>query len=222
MSSLSPADNYRRIQDELPAAVELVVAAKGRAPWDVAAVIKAGARMIGQNYVQEAQKLLATLGEAAREAEWHMIGHLQRNKAKLIPGRFALVHSIDSLELAEELAKRAAAQGLRQRVLVQVNVAGEEQKSGCTPADAAPLARRIAALEALALEGLMTIAPLTDAPEVQRTTFRGLRQLRDALQQEGLWVPTLSMGMSGDFATAVEEGATAIRLGTALFGARTT
>jgi hypothetical protein len=107
-------------------------------------------------------------------------------------------------------------------VLVQVNVAGEEQKSGCTPADAAPLARRIAALEALALEGLMTIAPLTDAPEVQRPTFRGLRQLRDALQQEGLWVPTLSMGMSGDFATAVEEGATVIRLGTALFGARTT
>jgi hypothetical protein len=200
--------------------VTIVAVTKGFGPEAVTAARDAGLPDVGENRVQEALDKMAQVTDPG--IVWHLIGHLQRNKAKLIPGRFALVHSIDSLELAEELAKRAAAQGLRQRVLVQVNVAGEEQKSGCTPADAAPLARRIAALEALALEGLMTIAPLTDAPEVQRTTFRGLRQLRDALQQEGLWVPTLSMGMSGDFATAVEEGATAIRLGTALFGARTT
>ena len=200
--------------------VTIVAVTKGFGPEAVTAARAAGLPDVGENRVQEALDKMAQVTDPG--VVWHLIGHLQRNKAKLVPGRFALVHSIDSLELAEELAKRAAAQGLRQRVLVQVNVAGEEQKSGCTPADAAPLARRIAALESLALEGLMTIAPLTDAPEVQRTTFRGLRQLRDALQQEGLWVPTLSMGMSGDFATAVEEGATVIRLGTALFGARTT
>lgn len=200
--------------------VTIVAVTKGFGPEAVTAARDAGLPDVGENRVQEALDKMAQVADPG--IVWHLIGHLQRNKAKLIPGRFALVHSIDSLELAEELAKRAAVQGLRQRVLVQVNVAGEEQKSGCTPADAAPLARRIAALEALALEGLMTIAPLTDAPEVQRPTFRGLRQLRDALQQEGLWVPTLSMGMSADFATAVEEGATVIRLGTALFGARTT
>jgi pyridoxal phosphate enzyme (YggS family) len=188
----------------------------------VAAARAAGLSEVGENRVQEALEKMAQVSDPG--VVWHLIGHLQRNKAKRVPGRFALIHSIDSVELAEELANRVAAQGggARQRVLVQVNVAGEEQKSGCTPADAAALARRIAALDALALEGLMTIAPLTDAPEVRRTTFRGLRQLRDALQQEGLWVPTLSMGMSGDFVTAVEEGATVIRLGTALFGARTT
>jgi len=200
--------------------VTIVAVTKGFGPEAVTAARAAGLPDVGENRVQEALDKMAQVTDPG--IVWHLIGHLQRNKAKLIPGRFALVHSIDSLELAEELAKRVASQGTRQRVLVQVNVAGEEQKSGCTPADTGPLARRIAALDALALEGLMTIAPLTDAPEVQRTTFRGLRQLRDALQQEGLWAPTLSMGMSGDFATAVEEGATVIRLGTALFGARTT
>ena len=100
-------------------------------------------------------------------------------------------------------------------------MAGEEQKSGCAPADAPALVRRVATLTSLALDGLMTMAPLTDEVDVQRRTFRGLRQLRDALQEEGLWLPTLSMGMSGDYVTAVEEGATVIRLGTALFGTRT-
>jgi hypothetical protein len=199
--------------------VTVVAVTKGFGPDAVTAARAAGLPDVGENRVQEAVDKMAQVADPG--VVWHLIGHLQRNKAKLVPGRFALVHSVDSLELAEELARRAAAHGTRQRVLVQVNVAGEEQKSGCTPAEAAPLARRIAALEALALEGLMTIAPLTGDVDVQRTTFRALRQLRDALQQEGLWVPTLSMGMSADFATAVEEGATVIRLGTALFGART-
>ena len=133
------------------------------------------------------------------------------------------MHSLDSAELAAELGKRAAAAGARQRVLLQVNVAGEAQKSGCAPAEAPTLAKRIAAEwgSALALEGLMTLAPLTDDTDVQRRAFRGLRALRDQLQEEGVWGPTLSMGMSADYATAVEEGATVIRLGTMLFGART-
>jgi uncharacterized pyridoxal phosphate-containing UPF0001 family protein len=105
-------------------------------------------------------------------------------------------------------------------VLLQVNVAGETQKDGCSPAEAPALARHVAALPHLALEGFMTIAPFTDAADVQRRTFRELRMLRDALQEEGLWLPTLSMGMSADYALAVEEGATAIRLGTVLFGPR--
>jgi hypothetical protein len=138
-----------------------------------------------------------------------------------VPGRFTLVHSLDSLRLAEELDRRAAEVGRRVRVLLQVNMAGEAQKAGCPPAEAPALARRAGALGGLALEGLMTLAPFTDDRDVQCRTFRGLRRLRDVLQEEGLWVPTLSMGMSADFATAVEEGATVIRLGTALFGART-
>jgi len=155
-----------------------------------------------------------------RRAGWHLIGHLQRNKAKLVPGRFALVQSVDSLALAEELERRAAALGVTQRVLLQVNVAGEAQKSGCAPGEAPALARAVARLPRLGLEGLMTLAPLTDDVDVQRRSFGGLRRLRDALQEDGLWLPTLSMGMSADYATAVEEGTTMIRLGTALFGPR--
>jgi pyridoxal phosphate enzyme (YggS family) len=155
----------------------------------------------------------------AAGVRWHLIGHLQRNKARLVPGRFALVQSVDSLELARELHKRASAP---LRVLLQVNVAREPQKSGCAPEDAPGLARQIAGLGQLQLEGLMTIAPLTDDEDVQRRTFRSLRDLRDTIKEEGVWLPTLSMGMSADYATAVVEGATVIRLGTVLFGPRET
>jgi pyridoxal phosphate enzyme (YggS family) len=200
--------------------VTIVAVTKGFGPDAVRAALAAGLPDIGENRVQEAVAKMAQVPDAG--VTWHLIGHLQRNKAKLVPGRFALVHSVDSAELAQELDRRAAAAGLRQPVLVQVNLAGEEQKSGCTPADAPALVRDVAALQSLALDGLMTMAPFTDAVDVQRRTFRGLRQLRDALQEEGVWLPKLSMGMSGDYATAVEEGATVIRLGTALFGTRTT
>jgi hypothetical protein len=200
--------------------VTIVAVTKGFGPEAVAAALAAGLVDLGENRVQEALAKLDT--PAGRRATWHLIGHLQRNKAKQVPGRFALVHSLDSGALAEELDRRAGARGVRQRVLLQVNVAGEAQKSGCTPAEAPALARRVAALPQLALEGLMTIAPFTDDLDVQRRTFRGLRVLRDALQEEGLWLPTLSMGMSADYGIAVEEGATVIRLGTVLFGARET
>ena len=199
--------------------VTIVAVTKGFGVDAVQAALDAGLADIGENRVQEALEKMAT--PVGPRATWHLIGHLQRNKAKLVPGRFALVHSLDSGELAAELAKRAAAAGVRQRVLLEVNVAGEAQKSGCAPAEAPALARHIAAEGALALEGLMTLAPLTDDTDVQRRAFRGLRALRDQLQEEGVWVPTLSMGMSADYATAVEEGATVIRLGTILFGART-
>lgn len=199
-------------------AVTIVAVTKGFGPEAVRTALATGLPDVGENRVQEALEKMSQISEPG--VAWHLVGHLQRNKAKLVPGRFTLVHSVDSVELAQELARRAAAAGTRQRVLVQVNVAGEEQKSGCAPADAPALTRTVAALESLALDGLMTIAPLTDLVDTQRRTFRGLRQLRDALQEEGIWLPTLSMGMSGDYATAVEEGATVIRLGTALFGPR--
>src|SRR5262245_38029410 len=202
-----------------PQPVTIVAVTKGFGVDAVRAGLDAGLADIGENRVQEALQKQAGLGTGERGLgiRWHLIGHLQRNKAKLVPGRFELVHSVDWLALATELDKRAS--GLR--VLLQVNVAGEEQKSGCAPAEARALARQIAGLGNLRLEGLMTMAPLTDDVDVQRRTFRGLRVLRDTIKEEdGIWLPTLSMGMSGDYATAVQEGATVIRLGTVLFGTR--
>lgn len=200
------------------APVTVVAVTKGFGVDAVEAALEAGVIDLGENRVQEALDKVDT--PAGRRATWHLIGHLQRNKAKQVAGRFALVHSVDSVALADELDRRAAGHSAKQRVLLQVNVAGETQKSGCTPGEAAALARHAAALPHLSLEGLMTIAPFTDDDGVQRRTFRGLRELRDALQEEGLWLPTLSMGMSADYGVAVEEGATVIRLGTVLFGPR--
>lgn len=200
--------------------VTIVAVTKGFSRDAVVAARDAGLVDIGENRVQEAVDKMAVVDNPSRQLRWHLIGHLQRNKAKLVPGRFTLVHSVDSLELIQELDRRAAAAGATQPVLVQVNVAGEEQKSGCEPQVAGDLARAVAGSGALRLEGLMTMAPFTDDEGVQRRTFRALRALRDRLQEEGLWLPNLSMGMSADYATAVEEGATVIRLGTVLFGTR--
>ncbi len=198
--------------------VTIVAVTKGFGLDAVQAALEVGLTELGENRVQEAlPKIDDPVG---RGASWHLIGHLQRNKAKLVPGRFVLVQSVDSLALAEELERRAAARGVTQRVLLQVNVAGEAQKSGCALDEAPALASAVARLPRLGLEGLMTLAPLTDDVDVQRRTFGGLRRLRDALQEDGLWLPALSMGMSADYATAVEEGTTMIRLGTALFGPR--
>ncbi|PYO87918.1 MAG: YggS family pyridoxal phosphate-dependent enzyme [Gemmatimonadetes bacterium] len=196
-----------------PQPVAIVAVTKGFGTDAIRAARETGLADIGENRVQEAlQKQDALI-------RWHLIGHLQRNKAKLVPGRFELVHSVDSLELATELSKRATTP---LRVLLQVNVAREPQKNGCAPEDAPALARQVAELEHVRLEGLMTLAPFTDDVDVQRRTFRGLRVLRDRIKEEvGVWLPTLSMGMSGDYATAVAEGATVIRLGTVLFGPRT-
>ena len=200
-----------------PQPVTIVAVTKGFGPEAIRAAMDAGLADVGENRVQEAVQKQDGLRELTG-VRWHLIGHLQRNKARVVAGRFDLVHSLDSLELARELDRRSTTS---QRALLQVNVAGETQKSGCAPEEAPSLARQVAGLEHLRLEGLMTLAPLTDDEDVQRRTFRGLRVLRDRIkEEEGLWLPTLSMGMSGDYASAVLEGATVIRLGTALFGAR--
>jgi len=195
--------------------VTIVAVTKGFGPDAVTAALGAGLADIGENRVQEALDKMDRV--TAPGVRWHLIGHLQRNKARAVAGRFDLIHALDSIELARELERRCTTV---QRVLLQVNVARESQKSGCTPEEAPDLARQIAALANLQLNGLMTMAPFTDDEDVQRRTFRSLRALRDTIKEDGLWLPTLSMGMSADYATAVAEGATVIRLGTVLFGPR--
>ena len=224
---MSIEENFKAVRERIaqagrnPEEVTIVAVTKGFGTDAVRAARDAGLADIGENRVQEAVQKQEELGDGSRELgiRWHLIGHLQRNKAKVVPGRFELVHSVDSIELATELERRAQAP---LRVLLQVNVARESQKSGCTVEAALGLARQVAAFEHLRLEGLMTMAPFTDDVDVQRRTFRGLRVLRDRIkEEEGEWLPTLSMGMSGDYASAALEGATVIRLGTVLFGPRT-
>ncbi|HYK09979.1 MAG TPA: YggS family pyridoxal phosphate-dependent enzyme [Gemmatimonadales bacterium] len=200
--------------------VTVLAVTKGFGPEAVRAALDAGLKDVGENRVQEALEKMEH--PETQGAEWYLIGHLQRNKAKLVPGKFVEVQSVDSVDLAEELDRRASAQKTRLRLLVQVNVAGESQKSGCAPADVPGVVGRVTQLEHVTVDGLMTMAPLTDDEAIQRRSFRGLREIRDRLKEDGIWLQTLSMGMSGDFGTAVEEGATVIRLGTALFGTRTT
>ena len=229
LSALS--GNLARVRDEiarvqaaegLAGEVRIVGVTKGHPPEVARAAVAVGLEDLGENRVQEAVAKLEAVPEL--RARWHLIGHLQTNKAKYVPGRFAMVQSIDRVRVAEALAQAAAQRdpGARIPVLVQVNVAGEGQKSGCAPAEAAELGGRVAALPRLQLRGLMTMAPLTDDEAVQRRVFAGLRRLRDDLQAGGLDLPELSMGMSADFRAAVAEGATMLRLGTVLFGERFT
>jgi len=178
-----------------------------------------GLRAFGENYIQEA---LAKMDDLPADIEWHMVGHLQSNKARQAAGRFTLIHSLDSMHLAEELNKQAAKRDVCQRVLLQVNIADEDSKFGFEPAQVADATAEVAELEHLELRGLMTIGPLVNDPEDIRWVFRELRGLRDKVQAQfaGLNLRELSMGMTGDFETAIEEGATLIRVGRAIFGER--
>lgn len=197
--------------------VTIVAVTKTHGSEAVRAAAAAGLTVVGENRVQEALAKMSASQDLP--VEWHLIGSLQRNKVKQVVGRFALVHSVDRLELAEEFARRLAP-GSSQRVLVEVNCAGEAAKAGVAPEALPALLDGLAGFGGLAIEGLMTMAPFTDDAGVQRTTFRWLRALRDAAEQRGHRLPHLSMGMSGDYAVAVEEGATLVRLGTILFGER--
>jgi pyridoxal phosphate enzyme (YggS family) len=198
--------------------VRIVAVTKSHPPEAVRAALAAGLGDIGENRVQEALQKQDTL--AGIEAAWHLIGTLQRNKARLAAGRFALLHSVDRLDLASELDRRVQP-GTRQPVLVQVNCSDEPQKGGVAPEDLPELLDRLRELERLELRGLMTMSALTDAAGEQRRAFSRLRQLREASERNGHQLPELSMGMSGDYPVAVEEGATMVRLGTVLFGERT-
>ena len=198
--------------------VRIVAVTKSQGPEAIQAALAAGLEDVGENRVQEALAKQAVLG--ALPVRWHLIGSLQRNKARHVVGRFALIHSLDRRELAVELDRRIAGAG-RQPVLVEVNCSGESQKGGVAPAELPALLETVAALPRLELRGLMTLAPLSDDERVQRSAFGSLRTLRDRMQAAGYPLPDLSMGMSADFPIAVEEGATLVRLGTLLFGERT-
>lgn len=200
-----------------PAEIELVAVSKTQTAERIREAMRAGLSVFGENKVQEAGRKIEELGRGV----WHLIGHLQTNKAKDAVRLFDSIDSVDRLELAQEIDRRAEPIGKIQNVLLQVNIAGESSKFGCAPHAARELAEAINNLPRLCLRGLMTIAPYAADPEQSRPHFAGLRELRDTLQSDtGLLLPVLSMGMSGDFAVAVEEGSTSLRIGTALFGER--
>jgi pyridoxal phosphate enzyme (YggS family) len=197
--------------------VRVIGVTKGHRAEAVRAAHAAGLEDIGENRVQEALEKQGLLHELP--VAWHLIGTLQRNKARHAVGRFALIHSVDRVDLGAELNRRATPE-VRQRVLIQVNCSDEPQKGGVEPAELPGLLDAFRSFERLEVLGVMTMSALTDDTAEQRRAFRRLRELREAAEREGHRLPELSMGMSGDFPVAVEEGATMIRLGTILFGER--
>ncbi|MDD3991550.1 MAG: YggS family pyridoxal phosphate-dependent enzyme [Desulfobacterales bacterium] len=204
-----------------PAEVALVAVSKTHAAEMVRQAWEAGVTMVGENYIQEARDKIAALSDCA--ISWHFIGHLQSNKAKSAVDLFDLIHGVDSLKLAREIDKQAAKIGKTQPILIQVNISGEATKAGTTEEAALSLVREAGRLEHLHVRGLMTMPPFFDQPERARPYFAALRRLRDRIRAEaiaGVDVVELSMGMTGDFEVAVEEGATLVRIGTAIFGPR--
>jgi hypothetical protein len=197
--------------------VKIVAVTKTQPAEAVRAALAAGLSAVGENRVQEALAKQEQLADV--RVDWHLIGSLQRNKARLAVNRFALIHSVDSLALAQELDRRAAP-GSRQPILVQVNCSGEQQKGGVAPEELPALVEAIQPLERLELRGLMTMAALSEDEAVPRSAFQRLRVLREQAEQRGFRLPELSMGMSGDYLVAVGQGATMVRLGTLLFGER--
>jgi len=224
-------DRLERIRERIKKAAEktdraadsirLIAVSKTMPAEVVQEAIEAGVTDLGENYIQEAREKINTLATA--DVNWHFIGHLQSNKAKYAVRLFDLIHSVDSLKLAQELNKYAQKNDKIQAVLVQVNVAKEESKSGVHVENTLELLKNIAQLENIAVHGLMTMPPYFNAPEKVRPFFAALRRLRDQINAAGLpniSLDELSMGMTGDFEAAIEEGATMVRIGTAIFGAR--
>jgi PLP dependent protein len=203
-----------------PRSVALLAVSKTFPAEDVRAAHAAGQRAFGENYVQEALTKLDALADLRESIEWHFVGPLQSNKTRPVAERFDWVHSIDRLKIAQRLAEQRPDGLPPLNVCVQVNVSGEASKSGVPPAEAADVAHAIAALPTLRLRGLMAIPEPAGSIEQQRAPHRALRELFDRLRADGLELDTLSMGMSDDLEAAVLEGATMVRIGTAIFGAR--
>lgn len=221
------AANLKSVQDRIAAAcgrvgrdpgeVTLIAVTKFVTPIEIVELYNLGHRDFGENRVQVGVE--HKTDSNATDARWHLIGHLQRNKAAdALAGGFHIIHSVESDKLLDVLDKECGKQGIRAQIFLEVNVAGEESKYGLTPAALPELARKAVKAEHLDVIGLMTMAPFTDDPETSRPVFRELRRLRDELRdKEGIDLQHLSMGMTGDFEVAVEEGATVLRVGTALF-----
>ena len=203
-----------------PQSVRLMAVSKTVEPERIRQALDAGVTLLGENYVQEAREKIPAIGHVA---EWHMIGHLQTNKVKYVVNLFDWIHSVDRLELARELDKRAGQNNRRLNVLIEVNVSGEESKSGIEATQALELVRQVSLLPNINLRGLMTMPPYSDNPENSRPYFQALRKLRDdisAADIPSIPMDELSMGMTDDFEVAIEEGATIIRVGRAIFGNR--
>ena len=225
----SIADNLARIRRRMADAaaragrdensVRLVAVSKTKPVAMMKEAIQAGVRILGENYVQEAIPKIEAID---LDVQFHFIGHLQSKKARQVVPHFSMIHSVDSVKLAEEISKRSLAAGKVMDILIQVNVAGEESKFGIRPEELRPLLEQIAPLEGVAVKGLMTMPPYFDQPERVRPFFRVLRELAGALEGavKSVTLEELSMGMSGDFEVAIEEGATLVRVGTSIFGER--
>ena len=205
-----------------PETVRLVAVSKTVPVRKVQEAIQAGVTILGENYVQEARDKINAL--MSFQVSWHFIGHLQSNKARYAVRLFDLIHSVDSLKLARELNKQAQKNAKIQQILIQVNISQEETKSGISVDDAVNLVSEISQLENLSIRGLMTMPPYFNQPEKVQPFFASLRKLRDQIESKAIpnvSMDQLSMGMTGDFEVAIKEGATMVRVGTAIFGERT-
>lgn len=213
-------NNVHAILRELPEGVELVAAAKGRTASEVLEAVEAGVRIIGENYVQEAERNHKTIDD---RVQWHFIGHLQKNKVKKAVAMFDMIETVDSFKLAEEIDKRCREIGKIMPVLVEVNIGRERQKSGVLPENVEHLIREISLFPNLKVSGLMAIEPAGSNPEDSRQYFAATRKLYDSIRQLNLpnvEMRYLSMGMSETYRIALEEGANMVRIGTRLFGQR--
>jgi pyridoxal phosphate enzyme (YggS family) len=222
------ADNLKRVLERIGAAAEragrrpddiqLIVSTKGRSVAEIEEAMRAGATVIGENRVQEAREKYDRLGG---KVSMHMIGHLQRNKVREALRIFSMIHSVDSLRLVEALEREAARAEKVVPILIEVNVSGESTKYGLSPAELKTVVEQIADMSYIQVEGLMTMTPITDNPEGVRPLFRQVREIAELIGRAampGVRMRHLSMGMSHDFEAAVEEGATMVRIGTAIFG----
>jgi pyridoxal phosphate enzyme (YggS family) len=217
---MSITENIRQILAELPAGVKLVAAAKTRKPAEILEAIEAGVSIIGENYVQEAEETYQVIG---KRAEWHYIGHLQKNKVKKAAALFDMIETVDSLDIASEIDKRSRQINKTMPVLVEINSGREAQKAGINPENAEALIRELAALKNIRVAGLMTMGPALERAEELRPYFRETRELFDRLK--GLHLPNvkmeyLSMGMTDSYKVGLEEGANMIRIGSKIFGPR--
>jgi pyridoxal phosphate enzyme (YggS family) len=214
------ADNVKQLLAEIPAGVQVVAAAKTRTPQEIQEALDAGITVIGENYVQEAETAYAALGA---KAQWHFIGHLQKNKVKKAVAVCDMIETVDSLDIAAEIDRRCAQIGKTMPVLIEVNSGREPQKAGVYPENARKLIEEITPLNHVRVVGLMTMGPLTGGPEDYRPYFKATKKLFDELKQAhipGAEMKYLSMGMTGSYKIALEEGANIIRIGSLIFGGR--
>jgi len=201
--------------------IKLVAVTKGVEPVRIVEAIRAGHTVFGENYAQEFRLKKELIGRTVDEnVEWHFIGRLQRNKVKYLVGDVGLIHSLDSLSVAREIEKKASGMGIRVPVLIEVDTSGEKTKGGVRNEDVESFLGSLGELHSIQVRGLMTMPPYFDDPSRARPYFAALRELRDRLAAEHPGLKELSMGMSGDFEAAIEEGATIVRVGSAIFGPR--